>query len=481
MTLKGRRKIVTQFTKNNMDDPFIVARMINNTISTHRANKIEIDYLVNYYKGIQPILTKQKTIREDINNIMVVNHAARITRTITGYFLGNPIQYIQATANGKDEIDRLNRILSYEDKSSVDREIGEKQSICGTAYRIIFSDSDPADEIPFEDKSLDPSYTYVIYENTIAERPVAGITYHQLLNEFGEPDGYKYYAYTDIGVYEFLSNSDGTIENLAGSTFSPYKVGGVPIIEYPNNSWRIGDWELQLHVMDAINALQSGRLDDVEQIIESLLVFVNADIDSDTYDEMRDKGIVLLKNTSNLQSMVQVIKNPLDQTGMNLFAKELENLLDTLVGIPSRDTRGGGGGDTGQAVELRDGWADLEIVARNKELVFKSSEKKTLKIILNIMNSQEGMKLSLLDIDIKFTRNKNHNLLVKTQSYQTLFETKTLTPSDCLTIVDLVSDVNEYANRGEEYWITKNEEAMKNAKLLQGDSDETPKTDNVVA
>jgi len=457
MTLKGRRKIVTQYRPEDMQDAVKVAKMINSTISTHRANKIEIDYLINYYKGIQPILTKTKAIREDINNVMVVNHAARITRTITGYFLGNPIQYIQAGTNSKDEIDNLNRILAYENKSSVDREIGEKQSICGTAYRIIFSDSLPADEIPFEDKALDPSLTYVIYQNDIAGRPVAGITYYQLLNDKGEPDGYKYYAYTAFGVHEFISNDDGTIDNLVGHSVNAYSVGGVPIIEYPNNTWRIGDWELVLHVMDAINKLNSGRLDDIDQIIESLLVFVNAEIDSDTYDEMRDKGIVVLKNTSQLQSMVQVIKNPLDQSGMNLFAKELESLLDTLVGIPSRDNRAGGGGDTGQAVELRDGWADLEIVARNKELVFKASEKEALKIILGILNAKRGSKLSLLDIDIKFTRNKNHNLLVKTQSYQNLLSTRTLTPSDCLTIVDLVSDENEYTARGEIYWESKQE------------------------
>ena len=105
-----------------------------------------------------------------------------------------------------------------------------------------------------------------------------------------------------------------------------------------------------------------------------------------------------------------------------------------------------------KAVELRDGWADLEIVARNKEFVYKKSEKQTLRIILNILSNTMGMDLTLLDVDIKFSRNKNNNLLVKTQSYQTLLTTKTLSPADCLTIVDLVSDVNEYIDRGKLFW-----------------------------
>jgi hypothetical protein len=59
-----------------------------------------------------------------------------------------------------------------------------------------------------------------------------------------------------------------------------------------------------------------------------------------------------------------------------------------------------------------------------------------------------------MDVDIKFSRNKNNNLLVKTQAYMNLMTTKTLSPADCLTIVDLVSDVNEFISRGESFWGT---------------------------
>jgi hypothetical protein len=128
-----------------------------------------------------------------------------------------------------------------------------------------------------------------------------------------------------------------------------------------------------------------------------------------------------------------------------------------LVGVPSREKRGGGGADTGQAVELRDGWADLELVARMKEGSFKRSEKMALKIILTILSNKMGIKLNLMDVDIKFSRNKNHNLLVKTQSYTTLVATRTISPADCLAIVDLVTDTSEYIQRGEEYWSAKQE------------------------
>lgn len=452
MILKGRKKIVTEFSSEDLSNFENLKMLLNMSRQTHLQNKVDIDYLIAYRNGIQPVLYKEKVVRDEINNTVVINHAQMVTRNVIGYFLGNPIQYIQSGANAKDEIDLLNKYVAYEDKYSVDKEIGEFQSICGTAFRIIYTDGIYGDEVPFEDKALNPSSTYVVYENTIAEKPVVGVTYYTLLNEEGEVRGTKVYAYTDYGLYEIETDTDGLVISPDDVTFTLYNVGGVPIIEYPNNMWRIGDWELCIGLMDAINSLQSGRLDDIDQVIQSLLVFINADIDVDGYDEMRERGVVLLKNNTANPSSVDSITNSLDQGGMHMFAEEMESLLYALIGIPDRNNRSGGGGDTGQAVELRDGWADLEILARNKELVYKRSEKMTLRIIFKILNNKLGMNLSLMDIDIKFTRNKNNNLMIKCTSYSTLLATKTLSPADCLTIVDLVSDVNEYIARGETFW-----------------------------
>lgn len=456
--LAGRKKIKTSYKARDiasMSDVMVVSSIVNKAMGEHAINKRDIDYLINYRNGNQTIMGKRKPIRDDINNKVVLNHAQMVTRMVVGYFLGTPIQYIQSGDTDKQaEIDQLNRFVQFEDKASTDKEIGDMQSICGTAYRIIYSDGQFADEVPFEDRSLDPSRTFVVYENSISETPVLGVNYFDTFDEDGMFAGTMVYVYTTFGMWEFLTKSDGVVNSEALLNYVTYNVGGVPIIEYPNNQWRIGDWELMIGLMDAINALHSGRLDDVEQVVQSLLVFVNADIDEQTYNEMRELGVVSLKNSTNNPSSIETINSYLDQTGMNMFSEELQKILYALIGIPDRNNRSGGGGDTGQAVELRDGWADLEVVVRNKELSYKRSEKQALKVILSIMNNKLGTNLSLLDIDIKFTRNKNTNMMSKAQTYQMLLETKTLSPSDCLTIVDLVSDVNEYIARGETFWGT---------------------------
>jgi len=476
MILKGRRKIMSEYSLADMKDINKLKQAIHYSYQTHQVNRTEIRYLMDYKNGEQEILNKVKEVRPEINNMLVVNHAQMITRSITGYFLGTPIQYTQARGDNKEAIDTLNQALLFEDKASVDKDIAEYQSICGVGYRVIYTDGEYGDEVPFEDKALNPENTFVVYENKVAEKPLFGVNYTALYDGTGAEIGYKIYCYTDHGLYTFISESFDLLHDTNEEYYSPYAIGGVPIIEYPNNIWRLGDWELVIGVMEAYNTLQSGRLDDIDQLVQSLLVFVNADIDKEIYDEMREAGVIILKNSTTNKTDVKVMNNALDQTGVAQLAGELKDLIYALIGIPDRNNKSAGGGDTGQAVELRDGWADLEIVARNKELTFKRAEKQSLKIMLTILNSKMGVKLSLMDINIKFSRNKNNNLLVKTQAYSNLIATKTLDPADCLTIVDLVSDVPEYVSRGRAFW--GEDFAGKATDMAQNEPPSEPKIDD---
>lgn len=457
MNFKGRQVIRVDVKPDDLLNLDVLVKVINKGMEVHNTNANQIKWLINYYKGEQPILSKKKDIREEINNKLVLNHAQMITRKITGHFLGNPIQYISSGLRDKKKlIDELNVYTQYENKASVDKQLAEYQSICGTAYRIIYRDGDFSsrsdDSVPFEDRALDPENTFIVYESDISGHPLVGVTYYPIYDEENQIEGIRFYAYTDHGRYEFVTTSDNALESedLVGT--SPYNVGGIPIIEYPNNMWRLGDWELVIGLMNSINDLNSGRLDDIDQIVQSLLVFINAELDSNTYKQLREEGAIVLNSADgSAKSDVKTVTNALDQQGMHLFAKELEELLYSLVGVPSRSDKASGG-DTGLAIELRDGWADLETICKNKELMFKQSEKRALDIILHIFNIGRNEKLSKLDLDIKFSRNKNNNMLVKTQSYQSLLSTKTVTPEDSLSIVDLVSDPNDYMDRGQAFW-----------------------------
>ena len=76
------------------------------------------------------------------------------------------------------------------------------------------------------------------------------------------------------------------------------------------------------------------------------------------------------------------------------------------------------GGDTGQAVYLRNGWDFAEQRAKIDEPVIIKSEKEALKNVLTILRTKQliSTDLKVSDIDVKITRNKTDNMLVKAQA-----------------------------------------------------------------
>ena len=67
-----------------------MASIVNVALAEHYLNKADIDYLVDYRNGTQTILEKEKDVRPEVNNKLVINHAQMVTLLI-GYFPWNPI------------------------------------------------------------------------------------------------------------------------------------------------------------------------------------------------------------------------------------------------------------------------------------------------------------------------------------------------------------------------------------------------------
>ena len=147
------------------------------------------------------------------------------------------------------------------------------------------------------------------------------------------------------------------------------------------------------------------------------------------------------------------IYQQLDSLGIQNLREYFEEAYKTVVGIPDRKTRSGGGGDTGDAVKLRDGWADIEIVARIKEQYFKIAKKKQLAVAIEILHllNMVSKKFRLEDIDIKLPRNKNDNIQTKAQSFSTLMSTGNIAPEDALSMADMTTDVTGVVERGKKF------------------------------
>lgn len=395
---------VTEVTRANVVD------VLEKAMTIHKKNSNEIDYLYQYYKGNQPILQRVKTIRPEINNKVVENHALEIVDFKKGYVFGEPVQYVRrGESDGVSEkITQLNEFMFAEDKAARDKELAEWFYICGTSYRMILPD-EIIDESPFELDTLDPRYAFVVYNNGFGKKPLMGVKYIKT------DDGKILYSiYTTTTYFE--------VEDDVVTKEEAHVLGDIPIIEYPSNSARLGAFEVVLGLLDALNNTASNRMDGIEQFIQAFMKFVNCDIDEEQFLALKEMGAIKIKGEPGNPADVDIVSKELNQTQVQVTKEDIYQMILIICGMPDRNGANRTTGDTGQAVILRDGWSAAESRARDSELVFKCSEKLFLRLALRIIKDTHGLDLKLSEIDIKFTRNKTDNLLVKTQGLQNQLE-----------------------------------------------------------
>lgn len=430
----GRKIIKTQRAKITLDN---VAEDLQQAIVAHQANAEEIDYLDRYYRGDQPILYREKTVRPEINNKVVENLAQYIVDTKTSDMAGEPIQYVlHGTDEQKsDEIKRLNTLMESEDKEYYDIELCRWRSICGTAYRFIGnnnSDDVLLDEADFYIETCDPRDTFVVYDQY--NRPAYGVIIRL------DDDGREIYNVYTKNFY--VSVQDG--KTVEGS-FRLNGNGGIPIIEYPNNARRLSDIEITISITDEINKMASDRSNGIEQFVASFVKFVNCAIDEELFAKMRQNGVLAVKSNNGAENKadVDLLTQELNQTESQVAVTDLFEKLLVIQGLANRQTSASG--DTKGAVELRNGHYDAEKRAELSEPIFKKAERQMLRIVLNRLHITEQFTLLPSDIEVKISRTKTDNILTKTESLQMLLDCG-VNPDRAIKTVGIWSDPEQVAS-----------------------------------
>lgn len=402
--MNGRRVIkssVKVITDENVLD------VLRKALSEHAINRSEIEYLWNYYRGKQPILNRVKEVRPEICNKIVENRANEIVSFKVGYLCGEPIQYIGRNTDESvtEGISKLNELMFAEDKATQDQEIVEWQMICGTAFRLVLPDEpSEEDESPFEMYTLDPRDTFVVYSNDVGNKPLMAVKYSRDENEITH-----YSVYTEN--YYWLI--DGDIINKEESKAHALDI--IPIFEYPANNARLGSFEIVLPLLNAINNIESNRMDGIEQFIQAFWKFIGCNIDKDKYKEFLEEGAILVPPNDNGGNIdVDLVVRELNQSQTQTLKDDCYNAILTICGMPNRNG-GSSTSDTGAAVLLRDGWSLAEARAKDSEHIFKKSEKKMLKLVLRICRDLGDIDLRLKDIDLQFTRRNYENIQSKSQ------------------------------------------------------------------
>lgn len=401
--VKGRygRKIAYTDVETITADNII--KVVGNCIGAFYFNKTVIRYLWNYYKGDQPVLYRTKIQNADITNKVSENHAYEIVQFKVGQTYGEPIQLISRKDDDRinNAVDEFNDYLTDANKQEKDIKAGEWQSATGTSFKAVQITKNG--DIPFRIVAPTPMNTFVIYSQS-TEEPLLAI------QELKDADGQMYkLCYTDSYECKIVN---GEVQDWKLHGF-----GGIPIVEFPNNHERISDIELVIGLLDAINTMQSNRMDGVEQFVQFWIKFVNCDIDPETFEKMKISHALTVKsNNEQNKSDVDIMTQELNQTECQVAKDDLWDNAQSILAIPTRESQNSGG-DTQGAVSLRAGWDFSKTRAKQKDPIIKTSEKRLAKVILNVIRIKDhDLGLTARDFDVQINHSPLDNLYTKTQA-----------------------------------------------------------------
>lgn len=406
--VKGRygRKIVYTdveiITKDN------VLKVVGECIGNFYCNKTVIKYLWDYYKGDQPVRYRIKKVRDDIVNKVVENHAYEIVQFKTGQSYGEPIQYISRKDDERvnKSVDELNDYMVDANKQEKDIKAGEWQSATGTSFKAV-QKTKPGSEMPFRIVAPSPMNTFIIY-NRSSEEPILAV------QELKDVNGNWYkLCYTDTHECKIIN---GIVMDWKLHGF-----GGIPIVEYPNNHERISDIELVIDLLDAINNMQSNRMDAIDQFIQSWFRFINCEVDEEQFEKMKMNCALVVKSINkDSKADVDIMTQELNQSESQVAKDDLWDNALSILAIPTK--QGNTGGDTQGAVELRNGWDFSKTRAKLKDPLIVTSEKRLARVVLNrIRIYDHDLKLSTRDFNVQINHSPQDNMYTKSQTlYQLL-------------------------------------------------------------
>lgn len=422
--LYGRYDIYTTADEITADN---VLEEVNAALGWHVRNMTAEETLFWYRRGEQPILNRKKSRNTYVNNKVVVNLSEQIVSFKNGYFLTAPASYIARNNEAQDDVVTLNEYLYRSGKHEADNEIVNWFHTVGKGVLYVEPNTDPvtATETPVYAYALDPRTAFVVYSKRPGNKPVMGVN-------AVESNGQLYVdVYTRTAVFRLTGTRVQSITSTRSypvamtvsniERVDPNYLGEIPIIEYRYNSQNQSAFEPAISLLNALNLLTSDRCDGVEQFIQSLLVFYNADLpEGEDANSLREKGILLLKSNGDQHSEVKILSEQLNQEQTQKLVDNVTQMTLSICSMPVTQFGQTSSSDTQGAVLVRNGWYQADTAARNTEDLFRASNRQFDRIFTKILSQRRLLDLKPTDIELQFVRNEQSNILAKAQAYATL-------------------------------------------------------------
>lgn len=398
---------ILTYPREGYDETALNKELIYKLIQKHTQERQRLKNLKKYYMGEHVILKHERRNKNAPNFKTVANHAKDISDTATGYFMSNAIKY-NNTAEG--DIESLLVAFDGAEIDQVDTQNALNMSIYGRAYEYIYAKEGLTE---LDSTSIDPENVFLVYDDSIERRILFAVYYYEIKDDSKDATKYQAEVFTQNLHYHIVlrDSSTGTTQN---EQVEPHNLGQVPIIEYRNNHFAIGDYEQQISLIDAYNSLMGNRVNDKEQAVESILVLYGAQLADNLEDAREAMSILAEEGLLELptDAKADFLKNALDENATEILRKALKEDIYTFSHVPNLTDENFAGNSSGVAMEFK--LLGLEMITKTKEANYKRGIRQRIAIFAHYLGMQQ-IALEAHSIVPQFSRGLPKNLLELSQ------------------------------------------------------------------
>ncbi|PAE90930.1 phage portal protein [Shouchella clausii] len=359
--------------------------------------------LKDYHEGNNTRILKGRRRKEDhlADHRSVNSFAAYIVDFIQGFIVGIPIKTEYSNSikinNLLKDINRTNDADEHNSNLVLD------QSIYGRAYELLYRSQNDKTRFTISDVLQ----TFVIYDDTVEMTPLAGVRY--FVNQFKDNEK-TVYLYTDKNIYKYVVDENGKLSEKETKT---HAFNGVPIIEYENNRFRLGDFERVLNLIDLYDEAQSDTANYMTDLNDALLLIkgrlgLEEEDPIEVAKQMRDANLLYMEPPEFGEGKEGVIDakylyKQYDVQGTEAYKDRVKNDIHMFTYTPNLDDNKFAGNKTGEALKYK--LFGLEQKRAIKERLFKKSLRNRYRLINNLGNAASEGEFDVNEIKITFTPN----------------------------------------------------------------------------
>jgi SPP1 family phage portal protein len=229
---------------------------------------------------------------------------------------------------------------------------------------------------------------------------------------------------TELKYYKVPAGS-GEVEVLPYDIVQ-HQLSQIPLIEYKNNRFGIGDFAQQIGLIDAYNTMTADRINDKEQFIDAILVIYGAmlgETEKESDEALENLKAKKLLELPDDKARAEYLTRQLDENGMEVLRDALKEDIYTFSHVPNLTDENFAGNSSGVAMEYK--LLGLEMLTKTKERWYRRGLRKRIEIFLYFLGLK-GAQLDESDIEITFSRALPKNLLELSQIVNYLADDLTL-------------------------------------------------------